>query len=433
MRRHGSWMFVAGLLLALGLGVAALYRLRVARGDVFPAYSSLRADPLGTRALHDAAALLPGREVLRWLRAPERLETEPGDVVLVVGVDRPLRRVPAADEWAALDRLAVGGARVVVAWRAETAQTGDGSRVREIRAAPWTEPPPETPAERARREKKEKEEKEAGYDEDAVEKDSTPADDEKAEEERALRRTELARHATPEERRWGVRVLRRELVTREDDPDARRGEDAPADWPEMLPRWRSDLFFLPRPEDGWRVLYRRGAEPVMLERRRGAGSLTLLADGFLLSNEAVWRDRATPVLAALLGDARRVIFLESHLGLKIDSGLAVLARRYGLAAAAFTAAALAGLWIWRRASPLAPILPEDEEVRLTLAPTAGLEALLRRAVTPPKLFSACLDAWRQTATEGDRRRLEAAPTTTDADPVAAYNTTTRALSRKKLS
>ncbi len=419
MKRGGFLLVVLALAAALVLGVAALYRLRVARGDVFPEYSSLRADPLGLRALHDAAGFLPGRESVRWLKPARRLETGAGDVVFVAGLDRMRRETLDTGDWAALDRAARAGARVVVAWHAELAQPADGVRVREVRTDPWaedeTEPEPEKP-EADKADEKEKDEAEL------------------AEERRKRETAPPPRFASEHERRWGARLLRRELVNRVDEDDALRAEAAPADWPETLPSWRSDLFFLPRAGDGWRVLYRRGGEPVLMERARGAGTVVWLADSFVLSNEAVQRERATPVLAALLGDARRVIFVESHLGVKLDSGVAVLARRYGLGGAALTALLLAGLWIWRRASPLAPVVPEEAEVRLMLAPTAGLEALLRRAVAPAGLFAACVDAWRSGASEGDHRRLDAATArVAPGEPVAAYNAAARALSRKTLS
>lgn len=423
--RRGGVQFAAAvaLLLVLIWGVAEIYRMRVARGDVFPEYSTLRADPLGARALHDAAGLLAGRESVRWLRPLARLEAGAGDVVFVAGLNR-YRGDLDREEWAALDRVAVAGARVVVAWRAEAAEPGDGASARLIRDEPWAEAPPEP-------EKKTKDGAEAGKPgENDEKKDKAAKPDAKASP--APDRPPPARFAGVHERRWGFRLARRELLAKvADDFDVWRGEDAPEAWPGTLARWRSDLFFVPRPGDGWRVLYRRGGEPVFMERARGDGAVALLADSFLLSNEAVQRERATPVLAALLGDARRVVFVESHLGVERESGVAVLARRYGLGGAALAALVLAGLWIWRRASPLAPTIPEEAEVRLALAPTAGLEALLRRAVPLAKLHAACVDAWLPGATPGDRRRVTALATS--ADPVAGYNAATRALSRKSIS
>jgi hypothetical protein len=417
MRRGGLWVLVGLMVAALGYGVASLYRLRVARGDVFPAYSSLRADPLGLRALYEAAGKLSGREHERWLRPLDRLQAGAGDTVFVVGVENNWSGDFDEEDWNALDRAAVAGARVVIGWKADKATHDDAQRMRLMRADPW--PAPET---------KIKEEK-----------PKAPAEEKSTEPEETSKETKQVKDETPaepteHERRWGFRLGRRELMNHPGEADAFRAREAESDWPATLAHWRSDLFFLTRPADGWRVLYRRGTEPVMIERTRGAGSVVLLADSFVLSNEAVQRERATPVLAGLIGNPRRVVFVESHLGVEIESGVAVLARHYGLGGAALTALVLTGLWIWRRAAPLAPIIPEEDEVRLTLAPTAGLEALLRRAVTPAKLFSACLDAWKSQAGAGDQRRLETAPpVATGTHPVTAYNATTRTLSHKRIS
>jgi hypothetical protein len=414
MKRGGLWIIVGGLLLGLFYGVSSLYQLRVARGDVFPEYSSLRADPLGIRALHDASGLLPDHAVTRWLRPVERLQAGAGDTVFVAGLDSRWGGGLDDDGWSALDRMAVAGAHVVVAWRADASRPSDGKRMRAMRADPWLQPKKEPKDAKPKIEPKEDSKKKEG---------SGSEEDENA-----------SVYAEPHELRWGFRLGRRDLLSHAGEGDALRGENAPAVWPQSLVRWRSDLFFMPRANEGWRVLYRRGTEPVMMERTRGAGSVTLMADSFVLSNEAVQRVRATPVLADLIGEARRVVFVESHLGVEIESGVSVLARRYGLGGAALTALVLAGLWIWRRATPLAPIIPEEAEVRLALAPTAGLEALLRRAVSPAKLFAACMEAWRPHAAAGDQRRLAASPPPGGGtDPVAAYNATTRTLSHKRIT
>ncbi len=252
MKRRGLWLTVGALLLVLFYGVAALYRLRVARGDVFPEYSSLRADPLGVRALHDAAGFLPGCESVRWLRPAERLQAGAGDVVFVVGLNHALDE----DAWSALDRAAVAGARVVVAWRADAAQPGDGKRARELRADPWLMPEPDAKA------AKPKDEANAdAADTKVAKKDGKDGEstDSKHPDGASLDANEgLSRYATAHERRWGFRLGRRELIKHDGDADAFRGEDAAPAWPATLARWRSDLFFVTRPGEGWRVLYRRG-------------------------------------------------------------------------------------------------------------------------------------------------------------------------------
>ena len=65
MSRFNQTLLLVGVLILAGLGFAYLYSLRIERGDVFPAYSSLRSDPLGTRALYDSLEQLPGIRIER--------------------------------------------------------------------------------------------------------------------------------------------------------------------------------------------------------------------------------------------------------------------------------------------------------------------------------------------------------------------------------
>ena len=50
---------------AFCFGLARLFALRYQAGEVYPPYSTLRADPLGAKAIHDALRELPGVEVRR--------------------------------------------------------------------------------------------------------------------------------------------------------------------------------------------------------------------------------------------------------------------------------------------------------------------------------------------------------------------------------
>lgn len=431
MKRRGAAVLVALLALLLAWGVTTVYQLRIARGDVFPEYSTLRADPLGARALHDAVMLLPGRRAEQWTRPLYRLQAGPGDLVVVIG----LRRDMPGDSWEALDRMAVAGASVVVAWRAELSRPGDGMAAWDIRETAWKIPEPVKPKEPLPEAGKDEPVEKSKQEKAKAEKEADPSDADGDEErlEPEVFAKPPPRYAEEHERRWGFRLARRELVTHDGAPDARKTASAPESWPGEIARWRSDLFFLSRPGDGWNALYQRGGDIVMMSRTRGAGRLTLLADSFPLSNEAAQRERATVLLADLVGSASRIVFVESHLGVETEVGVAALARRYGLGGAALMAFVVAALWFWRRASPLAPVPEEDAELRLAIAPTAGLEALLRRAVPPEKLHEACLEAWRATASAGDRRRLEAASVSKETEPVAAHRAAMRALSKKQIS
>jgi len=105
------------LLLAIVLGgvfaygLAHLFILRYEVGDVYPAYSSLRADPLGTKALADALDELPNVDVHRNFRPLQRLR-ESGPLTMVyTGV--PRYAFWTEQELAAFDSLVASGSRAI--------------------------------------------------------------------------------------------------------------------------------------------------------------------------------------------------------------------------------------------------------------------------------------------------------------------------------
>src|ERR1700727_2548895 len=73
-------LFGCGAVFACGL--ALLFELRFAHGDVYPAYSSLRADPLGTMAFYEGLSKIPGLSVRRDFSDSDQLPTEPRTVYL---------------------------------------------------------------------------------------------------------------------------------------------------------------------------------------------------------------------------------------------------------------------------------------------------------------------------------------------------------------
>lgn len=66
-----KWKLLLGTLLVLVVFFVAMHRLmrdRLDQGDVYPPYSTLRADPLGSKAFYDALESTPGVEVSRYVR-----------------------------------------------------------------------------------------------------------------------------------------------------------------------------------------------------------------------------------------------------------------------------------------------------------------------------------------------------------------------------
>jgi hypothetical protein len=393
MRRYAPGLVLGAVLAAVIAGFAALYRLRVGQGDIFPAYSSLRADPLGTRVFHDSLAELPGLRVGRRFRPLAQLEAFPPRVVVLAGLDSYDWKMFTPEEFTALDAAVRGGSRLVIALGAEQ-KTDDE----------WTE--------------NKKEEKSAAPHEGGK-KFSEPPRERDAPAAPAIKFVDLARV-------WGVELKRRWLAG-----EARRASDASPELPEGL-RWGSDIYFQLAPGGPWRVLYERGGQPVLLEMPCGRGSIVLAADSYFLSNEALQKDRPLSVLAWIVGSQTQVEFDESHLGVVKEANIAELARHYGLEGAFFTLLLLAALFVWQRMVLFVPPPEEAPEVAFTYNQAAGLEALLRRALPAPKLAAACVAEWRRTARPADLARadsaLAACPKGTAA--VDAYNAIARVLRRR---
>ena len=73
MKRHLSILLLLACAAGFAFGLVQLFRLRFAAGDVYPAYSSLRSDPLGTMAFCESLERMPGLSVRRDFNAGNEL------------------------------------------------------------------------------------------------------------------------------------------------------------------------------------------------------------------------------------------------------------------------------------------------------------------------------------------------------------------------
>ena len=298
------------LLLLLGggflLGLFALFSLRFSGGDVFPPYSSLRADPLGTKALFEALAALPPRNVRRNYRPLNRYRPRPGETLLLLGSERHLLGAAGEKSRRRIEELGEGGARGVVAF------------------APFSRP------------------RESG-------KPSTaPCGKEAGRKKTAAEDTRKSG--------WDLALAWPEKNGAEAPGKARPvASDVPAG---TLPSHSAVSF---RGGNEWRTLYATADGAVVVERAFGSGSVVLLAESYLLSNEAMRFDRHPPFLAWLIGPATAVVFDESHLGITDSGGIMKLARRFGLHWFFVALLPLAALRAWHIGVPLVPPPQDDAE------------------------------------------------------------------------
>ncbi len=361
MRRKTYVFMFCLLLVAFSFGLYRLMALRFEAGDVFPAYSSLRSDPLGSKVLYESFGHLPGVSVERHFQKLDKLTDAPSSTIFLFGlspVDLDLSLAKQVEE------LAQRGHRVVMTMepvqgkackcpeKAEGAGEGPGDEAGEI------EPGPGEPKGR---------EGEQGI---------------------------------PLFKRWGFQFGYAGLLEGEDRsyPYAELvADDSRGQLPLQITQY-SELHFV-QPDSQWQVLYRLGDFAVIMERPMGDGSLVLVSDSYLVSNEAMRNERHAPVLAWLAGGHRQLVFDEAHLGISRQPGVMVLVRQYRLAGVMVALLVLALLFVWQRSVPFVPGRVSSADAgpdeMSTMDYHAGLVNLLRRNVKEGDLLAACFNEWRK--------------------------------------
>ena len=408
MSSRTSILALLALAALLAFGLGHVFQRRVAR-DLYPVYSSFRADPLGTRALHDALAAVPELTVDRSLVPLARLPAQPERTFLLLGVQRyDLSEIPA-DDFAALDGALRAGARVVLCLQG-------------VSLAPTTEL--EKDASSRDELKKARKAQDEARKEAAKNPDAKPDETKERPDRPSEKKPAKPKHPPVDAlARWGFAV--EEQRDHDDVLTSRPGAPVlPTDF-----HWGSDLVVKPAADTAWRPVIERDGKPLVAERNVGLGTLVVVTDAYAVSNEALQRQRATAFLSWLVGPHRQIVFDESHLGVLEDPGIAALARRYGLMPAFALCGLLALLFIWRRAAAFVPPPPASTITTLDYRPTSSLTALLRRAVPAAQLLPTCLAEWRRTARAADIARVEAALAGAK-DPVSGYNTAVAALRRR---
>lgn len=389
MRTHRHTLAALALLAAFAVGLLQLLGQRFAAGDVYPAYSSLRADPVGTKALHDGLVGLPGLTVARHYRPAERLTGLPATVLFLgLPASWPLLQGPGTLK--PYEQLAAAGHRVVLALL--PAGVGAVRQQREEIADEQKRKPPARPP------------------------------------------TKGPTWSSAElERKWGVRFATLPDSTDDEDEEATSGG---------LPR-RSRQYLEAAATAGWVPLLGRDGRLLAAERPWGKGALVLVTDPFFLSNEGLLSERNAPLLTRLLGRTARVIFDEHHLGVQEEGSVGALARRYRLHGVVAVLLAIAALFLWRAGTSFLPAPPQP----IVAVPLAGRDAaegfvnLLRRHVPPARLLEACQAEWQRSLRTGlpvpEARRVDASAALERPehrrDPVAGYRAVARALRRVESS
>ncbi|MCL4217770.1 MAG: hypothetical protein KJ052_12300 [Candidatus Hydrogenedentes bacterium] len=454
-------------------GLIQLFRLEFNTGNIYPPYSSLRSDPLGTKVLYESLRQLPALSVSRSVKTIGEAGVTPDTAYVYIGSalegnalvaifeeeDEERRSIEAGDFPIDIideveDFVETGG-RVIVAFYPV------GERRAPRRPPPGTLKEVLADPEEAKEDDDEKvsleppepaaPEPDAGKEKKARKKDKDPANSEDDLAEKLRKNSEdlpgfvLPRYVSLA-KRWSAPFEFLNLPKSEAgvfEPVPVRKADGDKDGQEIS--WHSALYFDVQ-EDPWTILYTRDGMPVVIERTLGEGTLVLVSDSYPFSNEAMRKERNPGLLVGLFGDKPEIVFDETIHGVVRTPGVVALAYEYRLHGIMATALILALLFVWKNATS---IRPPDFEPGTSMADTvseghdaaSGLVDLLRRGIVPSKVLQTCVQEWRKSQSNKAGAvatvdameqciRLEQEKTVVERDWAGAYNSISGLLKRK---
>ena len=362
---------VVGVAVLFAVGLTQLFLLRFEAGDVYPAYSCLRTDPLGTRVLFESLNRLEQNSARRNFHPPDQITLTPQTTLLMCGLNSTGVFLESEKVRVLMDQVAVTGARLVLTFSTRLpkrdAEPEDEQEGQDGNGFQSPDEPGEAPA---------------------VENDAETSDE-------WLGAASLGFDF--------MQARPKELQDTAFSSDPRR-EGLPA-----AIAWRTNLFF-DLQDEAWQILYTWQDEPVVVQRPWGRGTVAMAADSYLFSNEALRSHRCADLLAWLVVPGHTVIFDEFHHGLAHRPGIASLARKYRLQGVFAALMVVVLLFIWRQAAVFVPPAraegqsPGPAPGRNT---GQGLVDLTRRHIQTRELLSVCFDTWNLHGAQGTPAALVA--------------------------
>lgn len=372
------------------LGVIHLFLLRFEAGDVYPPYSTLRSDPVGSRAFYRGLENLGHVSVQRNYQYLPNLEFAEPSAFFYIGT--PVfdsESVPA--QWIeALERLTASGGRLILSllpvekkpanWRMSICSASDKDES-DAQNTP--------PTDRAN--------------------NSEDAADNKAKPSESASRPLISDNDNPcvgLQEKWGLTFA---FADKPATKAVKSIHDRSSTDLKRLPQtisWHTSIYFDDL-DDSWRVIYTAEDRPVIIERSYGNGSLVFSADSFFMSNEAMRSERRPELLAWTVGPNSNIVFDETHLGILKHRGVLSLVKKYRFHWFIFALTVLAILFVWRNSVYFVPP-PKNRNYRTgqnlysNRDSVQGLISLLRRNIPTRQLLQTCTHEWRRTF-ERDQR------------------------------
>ncbi len=351
-----------GVLFAVGL--TQLFLLRFKAGDVYPPYSSLRSDPLGTQALFESLDRISGTPVERNFRPLHQFKFDAQTTLLIIGLaDHAVFR-PGQNLAKLLDALKQSGGRLVLTFAASQRHRSDRS-------------------------KDDGSAEDDGSVRDKLSKRLRPEEDDNA----TSPCDPLDTLPTMKAMGFAIKMAGEKPM----EEMAVRVADGLGILPATL-AWRSPLYF--ELQDGdWSTLYSWQDQPVMARRPMGRGTLVIAADSYLISNEALRNQRASGLLTWFVVPGNDIVVDESLKGLVKQPGVAALTRQYRLHGVVAALLVIAMLFIWRQSAVFVPAVKSRQSSHET-PPAAGRDTsqglvhLARQHIGSDELLPLCYRTWK---------------------------------------
>ncbi len=364
-------------------GVVNLFLLRFETGDVYPAYSSLRSDPLGSRAFYRSLENMNGHRVSRNYQTLQNLDFKDHTAFFYMGVEVFDAESVSAEWFKVFERLTSSGGRMILSFLPVEEKPADWRMSTCFEPAGAIKDTDTSPPKNVH---------------DDSEK---PGDkDEKASQEAPDRRIQdTDGKCISMKKKWGVTLAFAEEPSEKADY---AGDDLSQRHFGELPQtisWHTALYF-DEIDTIWRVIYAANGRPVLIERPYEKGSLVLAADSFFLSNEALKSERHPALLAWTLGESATVVFDETHFGIFKHPGVLTLIKNYRFQWFLFTVAVLALLFVWKNSVYFVPPpkrhqTQSGQDFISDRDSTQGLISLLRRNIPAKQLLQICTREWER--------------------------------------
>jgi hypothetical protein len=427
------------ILLAFSYGLLHLFLLRFESGDVYAPYSSLRSDPLGTRALHESLVQLNISPISRNYRPESQLQFDAHTTLLYLGAQVFYPKAVSEEFAAAVDRLTDMGGRLVIAFLPVDKTLGaclpcDTEQGDEDQSKDESDQKQDTKPDQT----------------ESAEPATNDSDNKRpqAEEETSEKSDSLSPNfkSVSLEERWGL-SFNYDNAGKEPRVAVVDAAFKSTELPDSI-SWHSVLYFS-NLQEPWKVIYRQNGQPVIVERPYKRGTILLCADSYLFSNEALWSERHPGLLTRLIGPNSHIVFDEAHLGVYEVPGVAGLIRSFGFHWFFIGIIVLFVLFIWKNSVHFVPpldITSDGPNLNTNSGRdyAQGLISLLRRNLPAKAVLRVSQEEWKKSfgarqPKSSKARQGKSTMSTMDeivsknqSDPVKGYNAICKILSEGKL-